>query len=382
MKFDDLTKFLDKITSWRIPGAVCRINYGGKEVYEYHCGYADIASGKPMQGDELFHLYSLTKLITCVSALQLFEKGEFLMNDPLSDYLPEFKNMMVQKTNLNGTNKLIPAKTPITIRDLFTMTAGFTYDHFTPSFNEVRKATDNRCPTREMIVALAKDPLVFHPGESFRYSLCHDVLGALIEEISGMKLGEYMKKHIFEPLGMDDTFFKLPENKRERAMTQYIFNDKLGKAVETDFNNEHEMGTEYESGGAGLISCAADYMKFADTLCNGGTNKDGARILSPRTIDLMRTNHLTPKQREGIDWVQMAGYGYGLGVRTLVDPTAGSLSPKGEFGWSGMAGTYIIIDPENKLTVFYGQQMINNQEPYVHPRIRNIVYASLDTAEI
>lgn len=376
MNYDNLTNFLDKITSWRIPGAVCRINSHGKEVYEYHCGYSDLSSGKLMHGDELFNLYSLTKLITCVSALQLFEKGEFLMNDPLSDYLPEFKSMMVRETRPNGTDMLVPAKTPITIRNLFTMTAGLTYDHSSPSLNEMKKATNGRCPTREAIRALAKEPLVFHPGESFRYSLCHDVLGALIEVISGMKLSEYMKKNIFEPLGMEDTFFTLPESKRERMMTQYIFDDRLGKAVKTEQGNEHKMGTEYESGGAGLISCAADYMKFADTLCLGGTSRSGARILSPRTIDLMRTNHLTPKQREALDWKQLDGYSYGLGVRTLVDPAAGSLSPKGEFGWSGMAGTYVIIDPENQLTVFYGQQLINNQEPYVHPRIRNIVYAS------
>ena len=377
MNFDNLTQFLDRITAWRIPGNDCRISIGGNEVYSHQSGYADIASKRPMQGDELLYLYSLTKPITCTAALQLFEKGGFLMNDPVSEYLPEFKDMTVRRIADNGVASVIPAKNPITIRNLFTMTAGLTYDHFTPSLNKLRETTGGRCPTRDAMRAIAQEPLVCEPDESFRYSLCHDVLGGLIEVISGMKLGDYMKKNIFEPLGMKDTFFTLPEDKKHRMMTQYTFDDEKNAPVDTGLDNEHKMGTEYESGGAGLISSAADYMRFARAMCSKGTSKDGYRLLSPVTVDLMRTNHLTPRQREGLSWVQLTGYGYGLGVRTLTDPTQGSLSPIGEFGWSGMAGTYVIIDPENELAVFYGQQMINNQEPYVHPRIRNIIYSSI-----
>jgi CubicO group peptidase (beta-lactamase class C family) len=285
--------------------------------------------------------------------------------------------MTVRCKNANGTEAIKAAENPITIRHLFTMTAGFNYNHSAPALNALRERTGGQFTTREAIRAIAEEPLEFEPGESFRYSLCHDVLGGLIEVLSGMTLGEYIRKNIFEPLDMNDSFFHIPEDKRGRMMTQYMFDDELGKAVDVGFSNDHKMSDEYESGGAGIISCVADYMKFADTLCNLGTSKNGVRILSPRTVELMRTNHITPKQREGLNWIQLDGYGYGLGVRTLTDPTRGSLSPIGEFGWSGMAGTYVIIDPENKLTLFYAQQMINNQEPYVHPRIRNIVYSIL-----
>lgn len=379
MDFKELEAFLDYITKWRIPGADCRVYYKNEPVFRYSAGYADVKTKKPITPDNLYFLYSTSKVITCTAALQLFEKGKFLLTDPVCEYLPEFKEMYVQKIMENSEVQITKASNSIKIRDLFTMSAGLTYVLDAPSIQNVKKKTGNRCPTREIIKAFAGDPLVFEPGTHWNYSLCHDVLGGLIEVISGMKFSEYLSENIFKPLEMKDTGFYLNDDKRQRMASQYRFNDEKNIAEEIPFENEYVLGSEYESGGAGLISSADDYMKFANALTNDGKAQNGERILGRRTIDLMRTNQLDETCLKDFNWAQLGGYGYGLGVRTLIDRAeAGSLSPLGEFGWCGAAGAYVLIDPDNRVTVFYVQHLRNNQEPYVHPRIRNIVYNCLD----
>jgi len=375
MDFTKLKLFMDKITEWRVPGADCAVYYKNQPVFRYSAGYADIKSKRPFTSNELFFLYSTSKVITCTAALQLFEKGGFLMSDPLCEYLPEFSEMYIKKT---GSDELIKAHNEIKIRDLFTMSAGLTYDINSPSLRKIKKESQGKCPTREVIKALAQEPLVFEPGTHWNYSLCHDVLGGLIEVISGKKFSEYLQENIFNRLEMKDTGFYLTEEKRQRMATQYQFNDEKNCSEEILLNNVYKLGTEYESGGAGLISSANDYIKFANALCNNGKAENGRQILSRNTIDLMRTNHLGETSLKDFNWSQMIGYGYGLGVRTMIDKAkGGSLSPIGEFGWGGAAGTYVIIDPENELSVFYAQHMLNSQEPYIHPRIRNIVYSCI-----
>jgi CubicO group peptidase (beta-lactamase class C family) len=161
------------------------------------------------------------------------------------------------------------------------------------------------------------------------------------------------------------------------VLPQYEYNDALGQAVRKD-GNGFRIGTAFESGGAGLLSTVGDYVRFLNTLTRLGTSPDGVRILSPKTVELMRTDHLSESTRGDYNWQQLAGYGYGLGVRTHVSKAgSGSLSPLGEFGWSGAAGCLAIVDPDSELTVMYAQHLLNNQEPYVHPRLKNIVYACL-----
>lgn len=378
MNFKELEAFLEYITKWRIPGADCAIYHKNKPVFRYSAGYADVKSKKPITPDNLYYLYSTTKVITCTAALQLFEKGKFLMTDPVWEYLPEFKEMYIQKTAENGVAELVKAGKSIEIRDLFTMSAGLTYDLNTPSIKAVKKKTDNKCPTRDIVKAIAKDPLMFEPGTHWNYSLCHDVLGGLIEVVSGKKLSEYLDENIFKPLEMKDTGFYLTDEKKQRMATQYSFDDEKNIAAAIPWTNEYKFGSEYESAGAGLISSVDDYIKFANTLCNKGKSPNGERILAKRTVDLMRTNHLDETSLKDFNWIQFRGYGYGLGVRTMIDKAkGGSLGPVGEFGWGGAAGAYLLIDPENEVALFYIQHMLNNQEPYVQPRIRNIVYSSL-----
>lgn len=377
MDFKPLSNFIDHITSWRIPWAEVLVMYRNETVFRYRNGYSNLEEKTPIDDRQIINIYSMTKILTCTAALQLVEKGAILLNDPLSAYLPEYAEMMVQKTLPDGGITLERAKRPITVRDLFTMSAGFSYDLGAPSIREVVKLTDGRVPTRKFAAALAKEPLLFEPGTRWNYSLCHDVLAALVEVVDGRQFGAYVRDNITGPLGMHDTGFDLSEKQRSRLAPQYEYNDMLGKPVRKD-GNGFRVGTEFESGGAGLLSTVSDYVLFLNTLTNRGTSPDGVRILSPAALDLMRSDHLNENTRDDFSWEQLAGYGFGLGVRAHISmANSGSLSPLGEFGWSGAAGCMAIIDPDSQLTVMYAQHLLNNQEPYVHPRLKNIVYACL-----
>lgn len=379
MNFLNLELFLDSLIEKGIPGVDCAVYAKHQPVFRHSAGYCDVKNKVPVKQDNLYNLYSTSKVITCTAALQLYERGMYLLNDPLYEYLPEFKDMIVKHTDENQKVEYLPAKNQIKIRDLFTMCAGLTYDINTASINDVKTRTQGKCPTREMVEAFSKEPLVCEPGTHWNYSLCHDVLGALIEVLSGEKFGEYLRKNIFEPVGMKDTGFILPANKADRMAHQYRFNGDTNIADEIGIENDYKLGSEYESGGAGLISSVDDYILFADSLCNGGHTASDKNILSHHTIDLMRTNHLNNICLNDFNWTQMTGYGYGLGVRTMMDKANGGCNGNvGEFAWGGAAGAYALIDPENELTIFYAQHMLNNMEPYVHPRIRNITYACLD----
>ena len=379
MDFTRMREFQDWLVNWRIPGNDCSIFAGGEEVYRYTTGWADRENGRKMRGDELYYFWSASKVITTSLALRLHESGLFTMNDPLYEYIPEFRNMMI-RTKIDGRDELIPAKNPIKVGQLFNMTAGFDYNFNTPAVNELRKKTDNKCSTLDVVKAIAQSPLCFEPGTKWQYSLCHDVLGGFIEAVSGKRPRDYAKEVLFDPLGMDDTCYNLPSaEKMARMAVQYDYRDDLGKYLPTKNVCGHILGENYDSGGAGIISGCADYMKFAACIANGGTAKNGYRYLSRATIDLWRTNTLTDKQIvRDFSWNQLAGYGYGYGVRTMMRPEkAGALSPKGEFGWGGAAGVWVILDPDNNVALVYTQHMLNNQEPFISPRLRNILYACL-----
>ncbi|MDK8189535.1 serine hydrolase domain-containing protein [Paenibacillus sp. UMB7766-LJ446] len=377
MDFKPLASFIDRITSWRIPWAEVLVMHQNDTVFRYRNGYANLEEQTPIGEDAIINLYSMSKIMTCVAALQLVERGQMLLNDPVSDFLPEYAEMTVKKTLPNGEIRLEKATRAITVRDLFTMTAGFSYDIGSPSIQEAVQSTNGKLPTRDFAKALAKEPLLFEPGTQWNYSMCHDVLGALVEVVSGRRFGTYLQEEITGPLGMNDTAFDLNAEQQARLIPQYAYNDELEKAVRMD-GNGFRVGTELESGGAGLLSTVSDYALFLNALTGRGTSPEGVRILSQASVELMRTDHLNDLTRGDYSWDQMGGYGYGLGVRTHVSKSrSGSLSPLGEFGWSGAAGCMAIIDPDSELTVMYAQHLLNSQEPYVQPRLRNVVYSCL-----
>lgn len=378
MDFKPLEQFIDRITSWRIPWAECLVLYRDVPVFRYRTGYANPETREPIGERAIMNIYSMTKMMTCAAALQLLERGKFLLTDPLAAYLPEFEEMTVKKTAPNGAATLTRATRPITVRDLFTMTAGFTYDTASPSIREAVERTNGHATTRDIARAIAKEPLLFEPGTHWNYSLCHDVLGAFVEAVDGRRFGQVLQEEIIGPLGMKDTGFALTEEQAGRLVPQYAFDEAKGTAVPRD-GNGYRLGSDaFESGGAGLYSTVDDYALFLNALTNRGAGPGGVRILSPSTVELMRTDHLDEGTRDDFNWVQFAGYGYGLGVRTHISKArSGLLSPLGEFGWSGAAGCLAVVDPDTQLTVMYAQHMLNSQEPYVHPRIKNLVYACL-----
>ncbi|GAB1154829.1 serine hydrolase domain-containing protein [Paenibacillus illinoisensis] len=377
MDFKPLASFIDRITSWRIPWAEVMVIHQNDTVFHYRNGYANLEEKTPITDGAIFNLYSMTKIMTCVAALQLVERGHMLLSDPVSDYLPEFAEMNVKKVMPNGEIRLEKATRAITVRDLFTMTAGFSYDVGAPSIKEAVESTNGKLPTREFAKALAKEPLLFEPGTHWNYSMCHDVLGALIEVVSGRRFGTYLQEEITGPLGMNDTAFDLNDEQQSRLIPQYAYNDELEKAIRMD-GNGFRVGTELESGGAGLLSTVRDYALFLNALTGHGTSPEGVRILSQASVELMRTDHLNEMTRPDYSWDHMGGYGFGLGVRTHISKSeSGSLSPHGEFGWSGAAGCMAIMDPDSGLTVMYAQHLLNSQEPYIQRRLRNVVYSCL-----
>ncbi len=371
MNFDRLTEFLQEVREIKgIPGVDCMVSKGGKIIYHERFGYMNREDKVPVSGDTQYYMFSSSKPITCFAALQLLEQGKFLMTDWITDYLPEFSDMTVLTEN--GVKK---AENHITMKQLFTMTAGFTYNLDTPYIKKLREEKGSKVTTREMMSAIAKEPLLFEPGTHWSYGLEHDVLGAVIEAISGQTLGEYMEEHIFRPLGMKNTGFttKTPE----KLAVLYKYEDGVVEPFLP--GNEYILSEGYESGGAGLISTTEDYMKFCQMMARGGTCETGERLIAEKTLKLMRMPSLTPEQEKDFNWEHFGGYSYGLGVRTLVDPSVvGMLTPAGEFGWQGAAGAYMHIDMENEIAVSYTQHMLNSQEPFVHPRLKNIIYSALE----
>ncbi len=368
MNFKALQHFMDTLPSRGIPTADLVVMEGHEERFRHQVG-------KPLTGHELYFMYSCTKLVTCVAAMQLFEQGKFLMNDPISTVLPEFADVRVK----NGAYT-VPAVRPITFRHLFTMTAGLGYNLTSAYIQDVSECTGGRCPTRETVAAMAKIPLDFQPGEGYQYSLCHDVLAAAVEVMSGIRFGAYLKKYIFDPCGMQDATFALTDDVKARMAPQYRFNDRRGVAEEMPLSNMYVLGSEYESGGAGLICSLSDYAKFAATLASGGVTASGVRILSPASIALMRADCLTDSMKVTFreKWPALDGFSYGYGVRTCTDPAAGILAPAAEFGWHGAAGSLVLIDPAHHISLFYAQHMLNNQEAYVHPRLRHCLMAGME----
>ena len=384
MNFEYMENFMDSLTEWIIPGNSVVIYKDGKKVFEYSSGYSDLEKKIKKTGEEQLYIYSCSKVATVTAALQLYEQGKFLLSDPLYEYLPEFKKMYVK-----DGDRIKAAENPITIRDLFTMTAGLSYATNTPAFEKARKLTDGKMDTRTVIKCLAEEPLLFEPGARWNYSLCHDVLAVLAEVVSGMRFSEYMKKYIFEPLDMNNSYYHTPND--VIISPQYIYEIQDTKnivelqqkehttgVVKRAYGNELVFGENYDSGGAGIITTVDDYAKFAAALANSGTGLNNNRILSSATVKLMKTNQLNEAQRKTMNWRRLRGYGYGLGVRTLIDKAeSGSNSSIGEIGWGGAAGATIIADTEEKVALFYAHHMLNPQEEYYQPRLRNVLYSCL-----
>jgi len=382
-RLERLTPLLKRFMEQGGPaGCACTVMRRGEVVYRENFGYANIEKNIPIGPDTLYRIYSMTKVITCTAALMLYERGLYQLNDPLDEYLPEFKNPQVYRQDGSGSLTVSPAASPIRIKDLFTMTSGLTYDGDGSETERKTALIYRNAPAtmnvRELSKALAEVPLAFDPGTRWRYGLSHDILGALVEVLSGQSFGEFLKKEIFEPLGMKDTAFRIREDERDRLSVLYDCAADGTLTPNTRLDAQFQPDCRFESGGGGLISTMDDYVRFAQALVQGG-ELNGVRLLSPKTVQLMSTNHLTPQQLNDFSWDHLSGYGYGLGVRVMIDPAAGGINGTiGEYGWAGMAGSWLLIDPREQLTVVYMQQMLPSREAFIANRIRNVVYGALE----
>ncbi|HLZ84323.1 MAG TPA: serine hydrolase domain-containing protein [Caulobacteraceae bacterium] len=350
------------IAAGDLSGAVTLVWRGGEVARVDTLGKRDLASGAPMQRDTLFRIASMTKPITSAAALMLLEAGELYLDDPITRWAPEFKDMRILKNPTGPLEDTYPAPRDITVEDLMTHRSGLAYGFSSigPIAHAHQRALGdvlNAPMTPDAwMAALASLPLSYPPGERFHYSHATDVLGFLVGRIAGMDFRQFLIERIFQPLGMVDTDFYVPPEKRDRAAVVYRQDEASGALNPVAFRR-HDTPPDYCGGGGGLISTADDYLKFARMLLNRG-EVDGVRLLKAETVDLMRTNRLTAAQREhtfmGMPfWV---GQGFGLGLSVIMDPekqawmSAGS---EGAFGWPGAFGTWWQADPAEDMILIY-----------------------------
>ncbi len=357
-----------------VPGVVTMVARRGQVVHFEARGMRDVANQQPMTTDTVFRIASMTKPITSVALMMLFEEGRFLLTDPISKWLPEYAEPMVGEplpAELSGgrTHRLVPAKRPITVRDLLTHTAGLANNYLGPykkEHEEAGKRLREDETIGDFVTRLAAVPMNYQPGERWEYSRATDVVGRLVEVMSGLSLDEYFRKRIFEPLGMADTHFYLPSSKLSRFAAQYQpSGDKKKIELQDPASAEsrfvHEPHT-YFMGAGGLVSTARDYFRFQQMMLNGG-ELDGVRLLGRKTVELMTANHTGDLPI----WLSGPGFGFGLGYSVLVDRgAAASMASEGTFGWGGAYCTYFWVDPQEELIGI----MMTQVRPYDHLNIR------------
>ncbi|WP_379127362.1 serine hydrolase domain-containing protein [Paenibacillus sp. sgz500958] len=374
------------IENKEIAGANFMVLKDGKEVFYHEDGLADMESGRLISRDSIFRLYSMTKPITATSIMMLLERGEIDLFDPVSRYIPGFKNQLFEKDG-----ELVPVSREVTIHDLLNMTSGLVYggtdkagQHTDELFEELssRLYGDTPMSTLEFANRLGEAPLSFDPGSYWQYGTSADVLGAIVESVSGVRYGEFLNKEIFKPLGMKDTGFWLSQEQRARLAKTYQDDGEGGLKLYADshLGIGHQMDREpvFESGGAGLASTIDDAAKFTTMLMNQGS-LNGVQLLKPRTVQYMTSASLTDWQQKGFDtWHSLCGHSYGNQMRIMTDTgKAGIIGGQGEYGWDGWLGAYFNNSPADGLTILF---MIQKKDAGTMPitrKLRNIVFSTL-----
>ncbi len=377
------------IGQYHYPGFSVIVHYRGRVVFEDCVGVMDIDTGQPLRKDAIFRIYSMTKPVTCAALMTLFEEGKFLLDDPLAKFIPSFKEMRVVGPG-NDLSNTIPAQVPITIRHLLTHTSGLAYGLGPGPLEELACQSGHfDIPRLVLIHPLEKIakifsslPLAFQPGTAWSYSISHDLVGYLVSLISGQPFDEYLQERFFKPLGMVDTGFWVPPEKLHRLVSLYTINAQSQLVrVEAARGSVFAHPDVVPSGGGGLVSTRMDYLLFVLMLLNGG-ELDGVRVINPRTVSLITSNQLTPTQMAALTPMSFdnPGYGYGLGVKVIMDRArAGTLASNGTFSWGGAAGTSWFIDPQEDLAaVLMTQVMESPIQPDHKKMFQQLVYQALD----
>lgn len=382
---------LSRIGTWmqgyidqnKLAGTIAMVARCGKVTYLERFGMMDLEAAKPMQFDTIFRFYSMTKPITSVALMMLYEEGRFQLSDPVSKFIPEFADVKVFAGAAEEGFEVAELEREITIWHLLTHTAGLTYDFFDDSpVDAMYLEADLHQPDRtaeEVVHEIVKLPLVHQPGTAWRYSMATDVLGYLIEVISGMSLDVFFEDRILKPLGMEDTDFYVPEEKLGRFAAEYGPTENGGlELLDAPATSQYTRPPRFLSGGVGLVSTASAYMRFTQMLLNGG-ELDGTRLLGRKTVELMTINHL-PDELIPIQ-VQphtLHGCGFGLGFRVLVNVAqAGRLGSEGEFGWGGAASTSFFVDPKEKLIGLLLTQLMPSRYYPIRDEFKVLIYQAL-----
>ncbi|MDE3186474.1 MAG: beta-lactamase family protein [Acidobacteriota bacterium] len=392
-RLENLHKLMQQtVDKKQIAGIVTILARHGKVVDYRAYGVSDLASGKPLQKDAIFRDFSMTKPITGVAMMILFEQGKWLPSDPISKFIPEFAHLKVYKgVGADGKMILVDPDHPPTMRELMSHTAGFTYGFFgdTPVDRLYRDAhLFESKDLQEFIGKLAKLPLLYQPGQGWTYSVSMDIEGYIVEKLSGQSLPDFDRDHIYTPLGMRDAGFFVPADKSGRFVTLYqsqpgpngeLVADPTGGGLS---HHNYSQPPGMPSGGGGMVSTAEDYYRFATMMLNGG-QLGGARILAPSTVKLMTSNHVPAELltgKFGIGYQTMRpGFGYGYNCAVVFDPPVANLPDgKGTFFWDGAAGTWFWVDPANDI-VFIGmiQRMLGPASPNLEYESRATVYGAL-----
>ncbi len=366
-----------------LPGLITLIARQGKVVHCEKFGSMDIEAEKPMQADTIFRIYSMTKPITTVAAMMLYEEGHFLLSDPVAKFIPAFRDVKVFGNSTGGATDLIDLEREMTVRDLMTHTSGLTYAfHGDSPVDAMYTQADlfRRDRTlRDNVEKLVKIPLVHQPGSAWRYSVATDVLGYLIEVIAETRLEVFLQERIFTPLQMTDTDFYVPEEKIGRFAALYKLAEDGGLALlDPPATGEYATPPLNISGGGGLVSTTADYLRFAQMVLNGG-QLDGTRLLGRKTVALMTINHL-PEQVLPMTLLNKTfhGYGFGLGFSVITDIAATQdFESVGNYGWGGAAGTYFWNDPEEALIGLLMTQFMPGMHYPLGAQLKVLAYQAL-----
>ena len=373
-----------EVAAGKIPGAVVLVARDGKVAYQETIGKLDPQKGAPMTSDAIFRIYSMTKPITTVAAMILVEEGRLTLDAPVSRFIPEFAKMQVgvEKTDAAGAKSLdlVPARRAITMQDLMRHSSGLTYGFFGNSlvkkaYNDARIDAGGDTTNEEFAKKIATMPLHYHPGSTWDYSYSTDVLGRVVEVVAGKSLFAFMKERILEPLSMKDTSFYVPEPARQARLAEPFTEDRaIGEGV--GFNDPRVLKTA-EPGGQGMVSTAADYARFLQMLLGGG-KLDGRRIIGPKTLEYMTSDHLGTSVVAGPLYLPGPGYGFGLGfaVRKGAGESA-AIAAAGEYNWGGAGGTAFWVDPKTRLFVVFMMQSPKQRTLY-RPILRNMVYAAVE----
>lgn len=388
--FKKMDRLLQEFASKTVPGCACSIMKDEEILYEGYTGYSDIDKKETVNARSIFRQASTTKLFTYAIIGMLYEEGKFLLSDPIYEYLPEWKNMMKYQTGPNNELRIVPLEHPITIKDVVTMACGLPYCMFPdvnsdqPVIRAMSKALlplgDKVRPTlRDEVRVMSQVPVLFEPGTHWLYGFGSEITGAIVEEITGKPLRSVFQERLIDPLGLKDTYTYMNEQNKKQIVSDYVKNqDGSFRKLPQESDAGYYPETTPEGARASLLTSANDFGVFMQMLANGGSYK-GERYLGRKTVDLMRTNYLNETQLKDFECTYLAGYGYGLGFRTVIDQAAGNHNGSlGAFGWTGGSGIWVEADPKERISITYMHNMRPNEELYHHLRVRTVAYGCLD----